>query len=247
MKRAVFVTALFLLVAFRVEFGSTAQTAAALDKINNITDVTSVAAIKQPATSGEVKSAATTLAVEPEVAVAVPAPAPEEVVTVVSGDTLSAIASPRNVTVQRIFDANPQIADPDVIKPGDQLTIPAADRDIPHRDFPAPVVAPVVAAPAPAATSTYSAPRRSAPVTYSGDPTVWDTIAACESGGNWATNTGNGYYGGLQFSLGSWWGVGGAGYPSDASREEQISRAVMLQAKQGWGSWPVCARKAGLY
>jgi uncharacterized protein YabE (DUF348 family) len=66
---------------------------------------------------------------------------------------------------------------------------------------------------------------------------VWDKIAECESGGNWSTNTGNGYYGGLQFSLATWRSVGGSGLPSDASREEQIKRAEILQARAGWGQW----------
>ena len=66
---------------------------------------------------------------------------------------------------------------------------------------------------------------------------VWDKIAQCESGGNWSINTGNGYYGGLQFSLATWQSVGGSGLPSDASREEQIKRAEILQARSGWGQW----------
>lgn len=76
---------------------------------------------------------------------------------------------------------------------------------------------------------------------------VWDSIASCESGGNWAINTGNGFYGGLQFTLSSWQAVGGSGYPNEASREEQIERAQILQSMQGWGAWPVCAAKAGLF
>lgn len=67
--------------------------------------------------------------------------------------------------------------------------------------------------------------------------TVWDKIAQCESGGNWQTNTGNGYYGGLQFSAATWHSVGGSGLPSDNSREEQIKRAKILQARSGWGQW----------
>ncbi|WP_187271791.1 transglycosylase family protein [Aeromicrobium terrae] len=66
---------------------------------------------------------------------------------------------------------------------------------------------------------------------------VWDKIAQCESGGNWSINTGNGYYGGLQFTLATWQSVGGTGLPSDASREEQIKRAKILQARSGWGQW----------
>lgn len=66
---------------------------------------------------------------------------------------------------------------------------------------------------------------------------VWDKIAECESGGNWHINTGNGYYGGLQFSAATWRSVGGTGLPSDHSREEQIKRAKILQARSGWGQW----------
>jgi hypothetical protein len=75
---------------------------------------------------------------------------------------------------------------------------------------------------------------------------VWDRLAACEAGGRWSINTGNGYYGGLQFSLSSWRAVGGAGYPHRASRGEQIKRGRMLKARQGWGAWPSCSRKLGL-
>lgn len=74
----------------------------------------------------------------------------------------------------------------------------------------------------------------------------WDAIAACESNGRWDINTGNGYYGGLQFSLSSWKAVGGSGYPHEASKAEQIARAEKLQDIQGWGAWPTCSKKAGL-
>lgn len=75
---------------------------------------------------------------------------------------------------------------------------------------------------------------------------VWDQLASCESGGNWSANTGNGYYGGLQFSLESWRSVGGSGYPHEHSREEQIARGKILQARQGWSAWGTCANKLGL-
>ncbi len=74
---------------------------------------------------------------------------------------------------------------------------------------------------------------------------VWDKIAQCESGGNWSINTGNGYYGGLQFSPSTWRAYGGSGSASGASREEQIAVAERVLAAQGWGAWPVCSRKAG--
>jgi uncharacterized protein YabE (DUF348 family) len=77
--------------------------------------------------------------------------------------------------------------------------------------------------------------------------TVWDSLAACESGGNWAINTGNGYYGGLQFSLGTWQAYGGTGLPSDNSRETQIAVATRLRdASGGYGAWPHCSAQLGL-
>jgi resuscitation-promoting factor RpfE len=71
----------------------------------------------------------------------------------------------------------------------------------------------------------------------------WDAVAACESGGNWATATGNGYYGGLQFTMGTWRANGGSGSPHQASREEQIRVANNVLRTQGIGAWPVCGRR----
>ncbi|MDE8669171.1 transglycosylase family protein [Pseudarthrobacter sp. H3Y2-7] len=75
---------------------------------------------------------------------------------------------------------------------------------------------------------------------------TWDALAQCESGGNWATNTGNGYSGGLQFSQSTWAAHGGTGSAANASREQQIAVAEQVQASQGWGAWPACAAKLGL-
>ena len=75
--------------------------------------------------------------------------------------------------------------------------------------------------------------------------TNWDAIAQCESGGNWAINTGNGYYGGLQFSPATWKSNGGTGMPHQASREEQIRIAESVLRTQGIGAWPTCGKKAG--
>jgi uncharacterized protein YabE (DUF348 family) len=73
------------------------------------------------------------------------------------------------------------------------------------------------------------------------DTGIWDRIAACESGGNWAANTGNGYYGGLQFNLGTWQSYGGSGRPDQNSREQQIAVAERVRdAEGGYGAWPVC-------
>ncbi len=85
---------------------------------------------------------------------------------------------------------------------------------------------------------------------HAADSGVWDRIAQCESGGDWHINTGNGYYGGLQFSAGTWRAYGGGAYASlasEASRSEQIAVASKVQASQGWGAWPVCSGKAGAY
>ncbi|AMW19237.1 MULTISPECIES: transglycosylase family protein [Mycobacteroides] len=79
--------------------------------------------------------------------------------------------------------------------------------------------------------------------TASADPVNWDAIANCESGGNWGINTGNGYYGGLQFNMGTWRANGGSGSPHLASREEQIRIAENVLARQGIGAWPVCGRR----
>ncbi|MFF5407430.1 transglycosylase family protein [Streptomyces misionensis] len=80
------------------------------------------------------------------------------------------------------------------------------------------------------------------------DNGVWDRIAQCESGGNWHINTGNGYYGGLQFSAHTWRAYGGSAYASTAdraSRSAQIAVATRVQQAQGWGAWPVCSGRAG--
>ncbi|MDF0528865.1 transglycosylase family protein [Tsukamurella sp. 8F] len=71
----------------------------------------------------------------------------------------------------------------------------------------------------------------------------WDAIAQCESGGNWATNTGNGYYGGLQFTQSTWNANGGSGSAANASRAEQIRVAENVLASQGIGAWPVCGAR----
>ncbi|MFC7491170.1 MULTISPECIES: transglycosylase family protein [unclassified Knoellia] len=85
------------------------------------------------------------------------------------------------------------------------------------------------------------------PATAAG--TVWDRVAACESGGNWSINTGNGYYGGLQFSYSTWKGFGGLRYATTANRAtkaQQIEIAQKTLKVQGPGAWPVCSKRAGL-
>ncbi len=81
------------------------------------------------------------------------------------------------------------------------------------------------------------------------DDTVWDKVAQCESGGNWSINTGNGYYGGLQFSRSTWTAFGGGQYATTANKAtkaEQIAVAKRTLHTQGPGAWPVCGKRAGL-
>jgi resuscitation-promoting factor RpfB len=78
---------------------------------------------------------------------------------------------------------------------------------------------------------------------------TWDALSACESGGNWAINTGNGFYGGVQFNQSTWERHGGLRYAPRAdlaTREEQIAIAEVTRARQGWGAWPVCSARAGV-
>jgi len=89
------------------------------------------------------------------------------------------------------------------------------------------------------------APLAAAPAAHA-EGTVWDKLAQCESSGNWAINTGNGFSGGLQFTPSTWRAFGGGGRAQDASRVEQIVVAERVLAKQGWGAWPACSRKLGL-
>jgi Transglycosylase-like domain len=108
---------------------------------------------------------------------------------------------------------------------------------------PAPVPAP---APTPAPAPVVQPVATGGGYNDPSNPAAWDRIARCESGGNWATNTGNGYYGGIQFSLGSWQSVGGTGRPDQASRETQIAMGQRLyHSGGGWSHWPGCSRALG--
>jgi LysM repeat protein len=170
----------------------------------------------------------------------------DKFVEIKPGDYLSKIAKENNTTYPRLYDANTQVKDPDLIYPGDKLRIPRPDEKLTSRT-PAPVKSSNNQSSVKKKTSNNTrqiTPQAPAPTVADGS--VWDRLAQCEAGGNWSINTGNGYYGGLQFTLGSWRAVGGSGYPHQASREEQISRGKMLQAIQGWGAWPACTKKMGL-
>lgn len=91
----------------------------------------------------------------------------------------------------------------------------------------------------------FASPSHAGPMRQ--DP--WDVVAQCESGGNWSINTGNGYYGGLQFSPSTWQSYGGGAFAATAdhaTRSQQIAIAQKVLRAQGWNAWPTCSRKAGL-
>jgi LysM repeat protein len=171
-------------------------------------------------------------------------PAQTTIEMVDPGDTLSAIATAYQTTYVRLFDANVHIVDPDIIHPGQQIRIPAPDEQLASRMMPAQQVAAV----RPAVSAAPAAAKKSyASVAASGD--IWDRLARCEASGNWAINTGNGYFGGLQFTAGTWTRHGGGAYAARAdlaSREQQIDIAQRVLATQGWGAWPACSAKLGL-
>jgi LysM repeat protein len=192
-----------------------------------------------------------------------PTPPPVRTVTVQPGDTLSQLAIRFGSTILRLFYANTEIKNPNLIYPGEQLRIPSSDERLTARTVPgalAAVVQPTpqqstsestqtVATPAPTVVTPSIVTPPSPPVsavTSTTSSSVWDSLAMCESSGNWSIDTGNGFYGGLQFTLQSWQAVGGTGYPNDASPAEQIAMAEKLLAIQGWEAWPACSLQLGL-
>jgi LysM repeat protein len=164
------------------------------------------------------------------------------------GDTLSSIAQAYlddAAAWPAIWQANQAaLSDPDVLTVGQVLIVPPPGTPVP----PAPVTqrpvvptAPVIHAAAPVVTAR---PVVTAPAATSG--INWDAVAQCESGGNWAINTGNGFYGGLQFTLSTWLGYGGGQYAPRAdlaSRAAQIAVAERVLAGQGINAWPVCGHR----
>jgi LysM repeat protein len=149
--------------------------------------------------------------------------------TVRAGDTLATIGRAHGMSWQSIYERNTSIlSSPSLIFPGQVLAL--SDTATP-------------ASTSSSGSSTATTPAPQGTVSMS----TWDRLAQCESGGNWSINTGNGFYGGLQFSLSSWRWVGGSGYPHQASKAEQIARAEILLERQGWArAWPACSRQLGL-
>ena len=172
--------------------------------------------------------------------------------TVRSGDTLTTIAHRvygRASDWPGVWWANRhRISNPDAITAGQRLRMPDSPRQgqgvasaalgaIPQR------------APAPSQPSqttadpSQSPPASSAPAPSSSGGVNWSAIAQCESGGNWSDNTGNGFYGGLQFTEQTWQAYGGGQYaarPDLATPAQQIAVAQKVLAGQGIGAWPVC-------
>ena len=97
-----------------------------------------------------------------------------------------------------------------------------------------------------ATLGTAAANGGAAPISVSADdPAVWAALRSCESGGRYDLNSGNGYYGAYQFAFSTWQKLGYPGYPHEAPAATQDEAAKKLQAKQGWGPWPACARRIG--
>src|SRR3954449_7867794 len=110
-----------------------------------------------------------------------------------------------------------------------------------------PAQAPATAPPSGAQAGAPVAPADTTDTTDTATPvSTWDKVAQCESGGNWATSTGNGFHGGLQFTASTLRSFGGSGMPNQASRTEQIAVAERVLDAQGWKAWPACSRKLGL-
>jgi hypothetical protein len=170
--------------------------------------------------------------------------------TVRPGDSLSAIAAHAYGSAAdwpAVWWANRhQVANPNVVAAGQRLRLPASGR-VPAWMARAALAATPSTAPAAPVSAPQAGPsapvQAAALVSASSGGANWSAIAACESGGNWSANTGNGFYGGLQFTEQTWLAYGGGQYassPNQASASQQIAVAERVMAGQGIGAWPVC-------
>jgi LysM repeat protein len=171
--------------------------------------------------------------------------------TVQQGDSLSAIAARtygKAADWPAVWWVNRhQLANPNLIAAGQRLRLPASGQ-VPawmahaaHAATPAPAPAPAAVS-VPQASPSAAAPASTATPASSGGAN-WSAIAGCESGGNWSANTGNGFYGGLQFTEQTWLAYGGGQYASSANlatEAQQIAVAERVLSGQGIGAWPVC-------
>jgi hypothetical protein len=161
------------------------------------------------------------------------------------------IVGPMTTGTIRSFQAQKHL---DVDGIGGPLTWQALltpDAAVPQAPVPAAVAAPAaaaVAAPVPAAKAApvVAAAASAASSVRSALGGIWACIRQHESGGNYAINTGNGYYGAYQFALSTWRALGGAGLPSNAAPAVQDAMAQKLQALAGWGQWPQTSKMCGV-
>ena len=175
--------------------------------------------------------------------------------TVRPGDTLSTIAARAYGSAAgwpAVWWANRrQVRDPDLGTAGQRLVLPGSD-PVPPWLARGALATTATARPAPAARAGAAPAAATAPAQVPGPAPAssggvnWTAIAACESGGNWAISTGNGFYGGLQFTEQTWLGYGGGQYAASANLAtpaEQIAVAQRVLAGQGIGAWPVCGAR----
>jgi LysM repeat protein len=170
--------------------------------------------------------------------------------TVRSGDSLSAIAARaygNSADWPAVWWANRhRVANPNMIAAGQRLRLPASGH-VPAWMAKAAAraagAAPATPASAPSAASPGAQQATASVAPASSEGENWAAIAACESGGNWSTDTGNGFYGGLQFTEQTWLAYGGGQYAASANLAtpaQQIAVAQQVLAGQGIGAWPVC-------
>ena len=174
-----------------------------------------------------------------------------------SGATTTTTEAPTTTTAVTTTEPPPEVEDEPEPEPTTTTEAPLAralttgaddETEAPTTTTAAPRPAPTTTAAPTTTTTTPEATSSSEDYAYD-DPRstqVWYDLAECESGGDWSINTGNGYYGGLQFSLGTWESVGGSGYPHEHPASTQIEFGRELQARQGWGAWPHCSEELGL-
>jgi hypothetical protein len=165
--------------------------------------------------------------------------------TVASNDLFTKTAANRpSPTTRRqpVYDTNQSMVNANLIKPDHQLhTAPTSEQPSPQ-----PLIATASPQPPPRPKVVRAPP--STRYTQPADRSVWDRLARCESGGNWASNVGA-LDGGLQFHPRTWRAYGGTQYAPSANRatrEQQIAIAERVLAGQGWRAWPACSRKLGL-
>jgi hypothetical protein len=145
---------------------------------------------------------------------------------------------------QAVAGGSPSSRSPSLVQAGHRsVVVGATVVALASLDLPGPPSVPTVA-PAPAVVAVPPPPPPPPPPSPLGG--VWAELRRCESGDDYAIDTGNGYYGAYQFSAATWHGLGFTGLPNRAGPAFQDEAAVELQARSGWGQWPACSRRLGL-